>query len=523
MASPRFVAPPEQTDYASRYLQTQEEGFRTRWAAAEAAQDERYRADTAAYAARVATVQAQLSAAQKEVTAARSALAKLATKEPEAAAQAARELSRAARDRAQTEAIVALASKGSGQKVPEHVRLDEGEDAVQKYVAGLPSWADQWKKSDEDVQDALQASLDATKNYSPNAGINKLLAIANLEAGGVPPSVSLVDLTNAAVREALTFNQNRPGIESLFSKGAADLGLETAGTVYGAIRAAEDIVKGGNNPKEAADFAKKGSGGASKAKAEAKLEAMDEQNPAELAPDYTAARTAAEQRLADAEDELASIFLPTAPAQLGRIERTRNEYASAFGGGARVTPAPLTGSQLGTEDHVAALVEQLARQAPASSKMGPKADTPAARALEAEADAIAREPIPSTKTPSTSSPAARFLDPEGEAEPIDFGELDMSTVQSTPLALLSRGLSPDPGNREAPLEPTAKHRALLEAQGMIARDGTLRKARATRLAANTPEGRLARAALDDAGGDLDRALAKLRDDRARAIAVGLVA
>lgn len=535
MASPRFIAAPQVRDYASQILAVYEEGFRRKMAAAERAGDEKYARDTADYANRVAFAQSQLKAAQAELLAARKAVQDLEVKDAQGAASAAKTIAQLNRSRADAAMLAdAVRGKGGAPAIPEWVRTDVSDDQIAKDVAGLTRWdqvyPDYTDKDDDPKyadRELIDQALAAVDKAPVNHGVKKVLAVGWLVAHNkIPRTVSMESLKEAAIREAMGTNPaNWHGVSAMISDGYEALNppgepLQTdVGEMLTAVNNYVDLgSKSGNNPDEAAESlerAKKGTGAKG-----AKVEALDENlaDPDKYRPDYSAAKEAAAQRLAEAEAGLAGIEIPTPEEFLDRISRTRNVYAEAYSANpkrpaARVTPEP---------DPIDALIEEVRRTPPSAKDLrpvtyemdakekaavkasnrailGPKANTEEAKKAMEEADKVIAEPVPS----NVVHPAIPLLQEKGL---LDFdqtdGELDMSTIEATPLT---------------------KHKALLEKEGLIARGGAVRKNRANHLAATTSEGRQARAALDDAGGDLDAALAKLKTDKSKAIAVGLIA
>lgn len=497
MASPRYVPPPKVESIADQYLAIHAEGFRQRWAAAQADADAKIAADSAEYQARVEWAQQRLKGAQAERKAASDAALKVEIEDAKGAVSALRAANAASFNAL---ALAALQERGR-QGPPLHQQMDESEDAVQKYLAGLDDWREVYKAQPPEVRDMLDTQLQAVAGLDAPQGVKKLVALAGLEQGGDLGSTSLATLVNAGVREAMLGNDNWQGTLKEVLDNLEAMGLrKTAATVYNGVRQAVDIpVKGANNPREKAEIdAKKkaDAAGAAADKAEAKAAAPVAR------PDFTAARElvgersrAADAALADASDDF-----PEKPLFVSRLAATRDAYDAGFGGPkkprAQAIPDDVWNEVLAEATRPTAQPAQR----PTSPKFGAKADTPEARAKEAEADAVVREPTPST-TPAKQAPAAlRFLESMG---PLDLDESH--------------------GEMEIKADPLAKHKALLERHGLIARDGTARRARAERLVSTTAEGQRAKAALDDAGGDLDKALARLKDERTRAIAAALVA
>lgn len=501
MASPRYVPPPKVESIADQYLAIHAEGFRQRWAAAQADADAKIAADSAEYQARVEWAKQRLKGAQAERKAASDAALKVEIEDAKGAVSALR-----AANQASFNAALAAIAQGRGRaETPLHQQMDEGEDAVQKYLAGLDDWREVYKAQPPEVRDMLDTQLQAVAGLDAPQGVKKLVALAGLEQGGDLGSTSLATLVNAGVREAMLGNDNWQGTLKEVLDNLEAMGLrKTAATVYNGVRQAVDIpVKGANNPREKAEIdAKKKADAANAAanKAEAKAAAPVAR------PDFTAARElvgerskAADAALADASDDF-----PEKPLFVSRLAATRDAYDQGFGGPkkprAQAIPDDVWNEVIAEATRPASRPAAQPAQRPTSPKFGAKADTPEAKAKEAEADAVVREPIPSTM-PAKQAPAAlRFLESLG---PLDLDESH--------------------GEMEIKADPLAQHKALLERHGLIARDGTARRARAERLVSTTAEGQRAKAALDDAGGDLDEALARLKDERTRAIAAALVA
>jgi hypothetical protein len=535
MASPVFVAPVI-VDLGTRYLAARSAGFQQRWAAAERAADVKFTAESAGYAARLEVAQAQVDAAQREAAAARAQLARIDLAEPKGAAAAARDIARG--NIALSVAKTTAKGAGPAPVIPEHVRIDPGEDAVQKYIAGLPSWSGVYGKLSTTNQKEMARAINSAEGnrdakgvptapvFSRNSGVNKLVALAKFEAAGVPPDVSLVDLRDAAIREALAGSNNPAGVLALFSDGVEGLGLETASTVMEGVALAQDMAGNtGNNPTEVADYAKRsggGAGGSASAKAKAAALETNAANADDLTPDYAAARKAAQDRLDAALLEIAATRGEAAPVDIGRIQRTRNEYAGAFGG-ARVTPtgaAPVAKSGGSLRRPIDDLLDEI-EGSPTAAKMA--GDDAIAAPLGPLAADIG-PPVMRPAQPAISAPVKRpATQRTGVDRGVHYGPSGPPVPRANQPAIdalegLDRFKIEKPAPAVSP-DLAASDRALMEEHGLMGRDGKPRRDRAQRLADTTPAGREAMAAIS-AGGDLAR-LRLLTDPRARAIALGL--
>lgn len=523
MASPRFVAAPQVRDYASEILSIYDEGFRRKMLAAERAGDEQYARDSAEYAARVTFATEQLKAAQKEVLAARNAVASLDVKDAQGAAQAAKTIAELNRSKANASMLAtAVGGKGGAADVPDHIRTDPSDDKILGLIHSSTRWdtvQPDFTENDENPKYADREMLDraaaavaaATAGESVSPGVKKVLVVGWLEAHGEEPSsASIGTLREAAVREALlesphgtepVLTQIQHGA-NLLNKDGKERNVSVGAMMVTISGLVDEGSKDGNTPAEAAgsvdraEAAKHKGGGAKAAANKAKAETLDAElaNPDQFRPDYDkTAKPAAAARLAQAESDLAGVEFPTPEQFLDRISRTRNVYAGAYGAGtAKVTPAPATPPV----DIDALIAEARRTAAKATPRPSPQATTPEATKTMEEADKIIAEPAPPVH------PAIPLLREKGlyDAPTMELPEMDMSGV------------------------PVADaHRDLLQSQGLIARSGAVRKNRAAHLAATTSEGRQAKAALEDASGDLTAALAKLKSDKSKAIAVGLAA
>ncbi len=369
--------------------------------------------------------------------------------------------------------------------------------------------------------------------------------------------------------------------------------LETATATF-----VDSATKKGDRFEDVAG-AKTGGSGAKRAAtsgASAEVKAVLD-DPDNYVPDYTDAKAAAAQRLAEAEAALAGIDIPEAPVFLSRIDATRNAYGNAFGTrGVRMTPEPTKpGTNSAPEpraipearsvlDDYLDELEMSGDQTEAAKKLPPKIDTTApgwkpkaqiaaeiatgarvdttapgwkpAAQIEAEKKAAEAKKAEDAKAAERVDTKAPGWKPAAQLRAETAADMDSGNWQPKPIreakmreaeAIIAeptpkpkprgeaaadflRSLAPAADDKADVLQldemtiegdPQASHRPLLERHGLIARDGAVRSARASRLASTTAEGRAARAALDDNGGDLDKALGTLQDERAKAIAAAL--
>lgn len=492
MATVRFVPPPaENGSIAAQFLQAHAADFNRRWAEAQAAADLEYEADTAEYSARLRLANEQIAAARREAADARDQLARIDLAEPKGAASAAKTLANLNTQRAVASTMAGAAGAGTGGTLGDE---DETWDDFQTHLrAHFPAWSDvisKGVKADE-LEDLAagatvsqeardKAAIDAAMAEAARSGapprLRPLVAVAHLEQTGSIPSTGLGELRDAAIREAFLGNSNFDGYRSEFLRAIKAIGAGAGSAWEGLNTALDDVSERGNTPAEAAALqaAKRAAKAAPK---QAKAAAITENiaNAGDLTPDYAAARQAAEARLRAAEEQIASVELPTRPVAGSRIERTREQYRAAFGG-----PGGRRGRQV-DDDGPSALDQLLAE-----IEGAPTPARPVSRGVGEVAEPTA--------------PARRN---QGEIDALDaMGALDPPAVR------VAAGPSLD-----------EQRRALLDAHGLIASDGAVRTGRARRLADTTPEGEAARRALAQA--DIEAALARLTSPRARAIAMAL--
>ena len=536
MASPRFVPPPPSPDYASALLQQYEEGWRRRWLEAEKAQDEVYQRETADYENRVKLAMAQLEAAQREATAARNALADIDLKSAEGLAKA-----RTARGN-----MTARIAAGKASAANIVLTLNQGKDlagdAMGKAMVESPTIGETFPERnplDMDKQNkalwkgltgpaATQAKMVAEKaGLSPEV-TSLLMYESARKARELPDFIDTGDQRRALIRNATysapksqqEFRDNLVNAAAALREGNVDINVSSLQDIsenviqdlY--IAGGKDIEQGG---QYLVDQTKKGGKTSGYVSTGGKLPLEDLPSVEDLAADYGPAADAAQKRLDEALDAIQAIRFPDMPEFKDRITRIRETYHKAYtqrlaGGAAKPAGADST-FRLGTPSASRAKTPKFDLGNFMRSRLTDTATAEQLRAAE-EKVAAAQSAVDHAALPEVramyqqAAPAAALgVGVRGGSEaapPMTLDEMDMSAIAPEP-PLAATPPRYQPGRLETALPPPVQVQppaALPQAKpiidwqgimrngGMWGRDGA-RTLRAERLAANTPEGKLA--------------------------------